>query len=383
MKMINLDHSATTPLREEVCEAMAPFYSEVFGNPSSLHSSGQGASRALEGCRKKVAGILGAGPGEIIFTSGGTESDNLAIQGVAHAAKNRGRHIITSAIEHSAVLKCCRHLEQEGYDVTYLPVDEHAMVDVESVISAIRPDTLLISIMLANNEVGTIQPIGDIGKRIEKESILFHTDAVQAAGKIPLRPDDLGVDLLSISGHKIYGPKGVGLLYVRRGTSIAPLMQGGGHEMGFRPGTENVAGVVGLAKALELAEQEREEFCRKISRLRHLLKKGIAESIADIRINEHPERHLPHILNVSFGSVDGEALLMILDTQGIWVSTGAACASGSSEASHVLRAMNVPEKLARGSIRFSLGRENTEDDIRRVLMTLPDIVAGLRLSRAV
>jgi cysteine desulfurase len=382
MKSINLDHSATTPVRKEVGEAMAPFFADVFGNPSSLHSAGQGARRAIEASRKKVAGILGVKADEIIFTSGGTEADNLAIKGVADAARNKGRHIITSAIEHSAVLNCCRHLERRGYEVTYLPVDERAVVDPEAVAAAIRPDTVLISIMLANNEVGTIQPIGDIGKQIEKENIPLHTDAVQAAGKIPLLPDALNVDLLSISGHKIYGPKGVGLLYIRQGTPIGPMMHGGGHEMGFRPGTENVAGIVGLARALELAEAEREAFCRKISRLRQLLKKGVAETIADVRINEHPEQHLPNILNISFGSVDGESLLLILDGKGIWVSTGAACASGSSDLSHVLKAMKVPERLARGSIRFSLGRQNTEADIRQVLGTLQHVVSVLRQTQA-
>lgn len=270
MKKINLDHSATTPVRAEVAEAMTPYFSDVFGNPSSLHSSGQGARRAIETCRKNVADILDVNADEIIFTSGGTESDNLALKGVAYAEQNKGRHIITSAIEHSAVLNCCRHLEQEGYELTYLPVDEHGVVDLESVISAMRSDTVLISVMLANNEVGTIQPIRKIGKLIGKESILFHTDAVQAAGKIPLRPDELNIDLLSISGHKIYGPKG------------------------------------------------------------------------------------------------------------IWVSTGAACSSGSRDASHVLKAMNVPGNMARGSIRFSLGRQNTEADIRQVLSTLPQIVSRLR-----
>lgn len=383
MNMINLDHSATTPIREEVGEAMTPFFSDVFGNPSSLHSSGQDARRAIEACRKKVAAILDVNAGEIFFTSGGTEADNLAVKGAAYAARDKGRHIITSSIEHSAVLNCCRHMEQEGYEVTYLPVDENGSVDPESVRSAIRPDTVLISVMLANNEVGTIQPVDEIGKLIEKENIVFHTDAVQAAGKIPLQPDALNIDLLSISGHKIYGPKGIGLLYIRRGTPIEPMLHGGHHEKGLRPGTENVAGIVGLAKALELAEQEREEFCRKISDLRKLLKKGIAESITDIRINEHPEQHLPNILNVSFGSVHGETLLLILDTQGIWVSTGAACSSGNSEASHVLKAMNVPEKLAGGSIRFSLGRQNTEAEIRQVLNTLPNIVSRLRQGKAV
>jgi cysteine desulfurase len=378
MNRVYLDHSATTPVREEVREAMAPFLADVFGNPSSLHAFGQDARRAIEASRKKAAGILGVNPGEVVFTSGGTESDNLAVKGAARAARNRGRHIITSSIEHSAVLKCCRHMEAEGYEVTYLPVDEHAMVEPGSVMAAIRPDTVLISIMLANNEVGTIQPIREIGELIGKENILLHTDAVQAAGKIPLRPDALNVDLLSISGHKIYGPKGVGLLYIRRGTPIEPLMHGGRHEMGIRPGTENVAGIVGLTKALELAEQEREEFCQRIGHLRQVLKNGISETVSDIRINEDPEHHLPNILNVSFGSVDGESLLLILDGKGICVSTGAACSSGDSEASHVLKAMNVPEKLAKGSIRFSLGRQNTDADIRRVLSTLPEIISILR-----
>ncbi len=382
MKNIYLDNSATTPVREEVVQAMAPYFSDVFGNPSSLHSAGQAARSAIEACRKKVAGILGVNADEIIFTSGGTEADNLAVKGAALAGRKKGNHIVTSAIEHSAVLNCCRHLQRHGCEVTYLPVDEHAWVDPEAVSAAIRPGTVLITIMLANNEVGTIQPIGDIGKLIKKENIVLHTDAVQAAGKIPLRPGTLDVDLLSISGHKINGPKGVGILYVRRGTSVEPLMHGGGHERGIRPGTENVAGIVGLAAALEFAEQEREAFCRKTSRLRQMLKSGITETLTDIRINEHPEHHLPNILNVSFGSVDGESLLLVLDGKGIRVSTGAACSSGSSEGSHVLKAMHVPEELAWGSIRFSLGRQNTEAEIRQVLKTLQHVVSVLRRSDA-
>jgi len=378
MKTVYMDHSATTPVREEVAEAMLPYFADTFGNASSIHTFGQKARNALEKARKNIANILGADPKEIIFTSGGTESDNYAIKGIAYSRRGIEKHIVTSSIEHSAILNCCQHLEQEGYEVTYLPVDEHCMVNPDEVERAIRPETILVSVMLANAEVGTIQPIKEIGKITRKRGILFHTDAVQAVGKIPVRIDALNVDLLSISGHKIYGPKGIGALYVRRGTPIVPLMYGGHHEMGYRPGTENLAAIAGLAKALELAEHEREAFYKRMNNLHSMLEKGIVDRVEHVEINGHPEKRLPNILNTSFKYIDGEALLLSLDMKGIAVSTGSACSSVSEEISHVLTAMNVPADVGRGTIRFSLGRLNDKDDISYVLETLPDIVIKLR-----
>jgi len=378
MKKVYMDHSATTPVREEVAEAMLPYYSDTFGNASSIHVFGQKARNALENARKGIANILGADSREIIFTSGGTESDNYAIKGIAYGRQGRQKHIVTSSIEHSAILSSCQYLEQEGYEITYLPVDEHGMVNPDEVERAIRPETILVSVMLANAEVGTIQPIREIGEITRKRGIPFHTDAVQAVGKIPVRVDELNIDLLSISGHKIYGPKGIGALYVCKGTPIVPLMHGGHHEMGYRPGTENVAAIAGLAKALELAEHEREDFYIKMSNMRSMLEKGISEKIERVKINGHPEKRLPNILNASFNFIDGEALLLSLDMKGIAVSTGSACSSDSKEVSHVLTAMDISPDVARGAIRFSLGRLNDEDDISYVLETLPDIVSRLR-----
>ena len=378
MRAVYLDHSATTPIREEVAEAMLPYVSEVFGNPSSIHTPGQRARKAVENARRGVAGILGAESGEVIFTSGGTESDNLAIKGVAYAGQGKGRHIVTSSIEHSAVLNCCQHLETEGYEVTYLPVDLHGLVAPDSVRDALKSETVLVSIMLANSEVGTIQPLKEIGDITRARGIPLHTDAVQAVGKIPVRADDLNIDLLSLSGHKIYGPKGIGTLYVRKGTPMVPLTHGGHHEMGIRPGTENVAALVGLTKAMELAEQEREGFFESMKTLRDMLERGINEKIEDIRFNGHPDKRLPNILNVSFEHIDGESLLLSLDMKGIAVSTGSACSSGSPEPSHVLIAMGANPDVAQGSLRFSLGWLNDKEDISYVLDVLPDVVATLR-----
>lgn len=378
MRQVYLDHSATTPMREEVVEAMLPYFSDAFGNASSIHTVGQKARRDLEDARNSFASLIGAHSKEVIFTSGGTESDNLAIKGIAYAKKGKGRHIITSSIEHSAVLNCCHYLEQEGFEVTYLPVDKHALVDADSVRDAIRSDTILVSIMLANSEVGSIQPIKEIGAITKEKGIPFHTDAVQAVGKVPISVDDLKVDLLSVSGHKIYGPKGVGALYATQGTSIVPLAYGGHHEMGYRPGTENVAGIVGLAKAMELAEQERGDFSQSMNMLRSMLEKGISERIEEVQFNGHPKKRLPNISNASFKFIDGESLLLSLDMSGIAVSTGSACASGSEEVSHVLTAMGIAPDVARGSLRFSLGRLNDEDDIAYVLEALPDLVSRLR-----
>jgi len=378
MKQVYLDHGATTPIREEVTEALLPYFSDAFGNASSIHTFGQRARKAMEDARRRVAHIMGAGPEEIIFTSGGTESDNLAIKGIAYASQGKGKHIVTSSIEHPAVLNCCQQLEREGYEVTYLPVDKFGLVNPDSVSDALKPETVLVSMMLANNEVGTIQPIKEIGEITKTRSIPFHTDAIQAVGKIPIIVDDLNVDLLSISGHKIYGPKGVGVLYTRKGTPIVPLMHGGSHEMGYRPGTENVADIVGLAKAMELADQEREDFSRRMNNLRSMLEKGIQEKIEEVQFNGHPEKRLPNMSNVSFKFIDGESLLLSLDMEGIAVSTGSACSSESEDSSHVLLAMGTAPDVARGSLRFSLGRLNDADDISYVLDVLPKAVATLR-----
>lgn len=378
MKPIYLDHSATTPVREEVTEVMCPYFSDVFGNASSIHGFGRRARKDLEDARKKVAEIIGADFREIFFTSGGTESDNLAVQGVVGTHKGHGGHIITSSIEHPAVLNTCRYLERQGYEVDYLPVDTNGLVSLETVQAALRPDTVLVSMMLANNEVGTIQPIRKIGELTKAQGIPLHTDAVQAMGKIPVNVDDLNVDLLSISAHKIYGPKGVGLLYVNQNTPFTPLFYGGRHEQGYRPGTENMAGVMGLAKAIELAELERDYFFRNMSHLRSLLETGILQKVKAAQFNGHTEKRLPNVSNISFHSVDGEMLLYVLDGKKIAVSTGAACSSGSREVSHVLTAMGLSSELSAGSLRFSLGRLNNEDDIHYVLDILPEVIAGLR-----
>lgn len=378
MRNIYLDHSATTPVRSEVFEAMQPYFTEFFGNASSIHGVGQKARKDLEIARKKVADILGARFDEIYFTSGGTESDNLAILGVARSVCDSGRHIITSAIEHPAVLNSCRHLEQQGYDVDYLPVDSDGRIDPQAVEAVIRPDTILVSIMLANNEVGTLQPIQAIGEITKARGIPLHTDAVQAIGKISVKVEDLNVDLLTVAGHKIHGPKGTGLLYVNHRTKFTPLFFGGHHERGYRPGTENVASIIGLTKAMELAGGERNDFFAEMHRLRSILEDGICEKIDRVQINGHKQERLPNLTNISFHAVDGEALLYILDSKGVAVSTSAACSSGSTGVSHVLAAMGLSSETAGGSIRFSMGRLNREDDIHHVLTLLPDIIARLR-----
>jgi len=378
MNRIYLDHSATTLVRDEVAEEMLPYFSALFGNASSIHSFGREARKAVQNARKKIAGMIGADLTEVVFTSGGTESDNLALMGCAFARRKAGRHIVTSSIEHPAVLNCCQHLEQEGFEVTYLPVDGKGMVDPMSVEEGIRPDTVLVSIMLANNEVGTIQPISEIGEITRSMGIPLHTDAVQALGKLPVTVNRLHADLISMSGHKIYGPKGIGILYIRKGISFTPLMHGGHHEMGFRPGTENVAAIVGLAKSMELAELERKDFFEKTFGLRSALEAGIKKHIENVAINGHTKKRLPNISNVSFKNTDGESLLMILDSLGIAVSTGSACSSGSTEPSHVLSAMGITSELASGNLRFSFGKSNDRDDICRVLEVLPEIVAKLR-----
>jgi len=339
---------------------------------------GQRAKRALEEARQSVARALGAHPKEIYFTSGGTESNNLAIKGVARANGDRGRHLITSPIEHHAVLNTLHHLETQGYEITYLPVDGQGIVDLNTLEHSIRNDTILISIMLANNEVGTIEPLFEIAALARRKGILLHTDAVQAVGKVPVDVDDLGVDLLSLTAHKLYGPKGTGALYVRQGTRIAPLLHGGHQERTMRPGTENIPGIVGLATATNLACHDLDSESAHLAGLRNRLERGIRDRIQDVRMNGHPELRLPNILNMSFARAEGESLLLALDLRGIAVSTGSACAAGSTEPSHVLRAMGVDSLLAQGSLRFSLGRDNDEDDIDYVLDSLAGIVPRLR-----
>jgi len=388
MKRVYLDHNATTPTHPEVVKAMLPYYQEIFGNPSSIHQFGQQARKALDESREKVAEFIGAKPEEIVFTSGGTEANNLAIKGVAYANQARGKHIITSAIEHHAVLNPCKYLEERDFKVTYLGVDKYGLIDPEEVRKAVSDETILVTIMHANNEVGTIEPIEEIGKIIKelnesrikdnKPKIYFHTDAVQTVGKIPIDVDKLNVDLLSLSGHKLYGPKGIGALYIRKGTRIESQIQGGHHERNRRAGTENVPGIVGLAKAIEIAEETMEEESIRLTYLRDKLCSGISEKIDNVYLNGHPGKRLPNTLSMCFEFVEGESIILNLDLKGIAVSSGSACTSGSLEPSHVLKAMGVEPALAQGSIRFSLGKDNTEEDIDYILEVLPEIISRLR-----
>lgn len=378
MKRIYLDYAATTPTHPEVVEAMLPYFSGAFGNPSSLYNCGQAAKEALEEVRARVANLIGAQSKEIVFTSGGTESDNSAIKGVAYANRDKGNHIITTAIEHHAVLETCRFLETEGFSVTYLPVDGYGTVAPEDVRKAITNKTTLISVMQANNEVGTIEPIAEIGKIAREAGLYFHTDAVQTAGHIPINVDEFGVDLLSISAHKLYGPKGVGALYIRKGTKLLPFMHGGEQEGSRRASTENVPGIVGFGKAVELAQQETNEEAERITSLRDKLINGLLERIDHVRLNGHPRNRLPNNVNVSVAFVEGESMCLNLDLAGICAATGSACSSASEEPSHVLMALGVPPQEAHGSLRFSLGKWTTEEDIDKVIELLPQIVAKLR-----
>jgi cysteine desulfurase len=378
MRRIYLDHAATTPTHPEVVKAMLPYFTDAFGNPSSIHSYGQEAKGAVEEARTKVAELIGARSEEIVFTSGGTEADNYALKGVANANKHKGNHIITTSIEHHAVLEACKFLEKGGFQITYLPVDKYGLVDPEDVRKAITNKTILVSVMHANNEVGTIESVEEIGEFAKEAGIYFHSDAVQTVGHIPVNVDKLKVDLLSISAHKLYGPKGVGALYVRKGTKLVPLMHGGEHEKRRRAGTENVPGIVGLGKATELAGQEIGKEVERLAYLRDKLIKGLGDKIDHIRLNGHPTKRLPNNVNVSVDFVEGESMLLNLDLEGICASTGSACSSANLEPSHVLLALGLPPEQAHGSLRFSLGRENTEADVERVLEVLPGIVAKLR-----
>ncbi len=378
MKRVYFDHNATTPVRPEVLEAMLPFYRETFGNPSSVHHFGREAHRHLEAGRSQVAAAIHAKPEEIVFTGGGTEADNLAIQGVVAANAKKGKHIVTSRIEHHAVLRSCQFLEKQGYPVTYLPVGKDGRVSLEEVAKAIRPETVLITVMAANNETGVLQPIREIGGLARERGILFHTDAVQALGKIPISVENLPADLISLSAHKIYGPKGVGALYIRKGTRVQPLLHGGHHEHGKRAGTENVAGIVGFGKACEFAVSELAEESARLALLRNRLCSDIGEKIESVFLNGHPAERLPNTLNMSFAYVEGEAIVLGLDMKGVAVATGSACTSGTLEPSHVLTAMGVEAALAQGSIRFSLGRDNTLEDVATAVPALAEVVARLR-----
>lgn len=383
---IYLDHAAATPLDRRVEKSMRPFFRKEFGNPSSFHTSGKSAKDAIQAARKKIAGILHVGSDEILFTSGGTESDNLAVLGVARANVAHGKHLIVSAIEHHAVLEAAMFLEKkEGFSVTYLKPDRDGIITPDQVFEALRPDTTLVSIMYANNEIGTIEPISEIGNVIQKYRSerknafpVFHTDACQAAGYSDVNVEKLHVDLLTLNGSKIYGPKGIGLLYLHRGLKIQPLQFGGAQERGLRPGTENVACIVGLAEAFEIVQMEKEKESARLSELRDFFIKELLACLPKIRLNGHATQRIPNNVNISVMDVEGEALLLYLDAAGIYASTGSACASASLDPSHVILALGLPYEVAHGSLRFSLGRETTKKDIKYVLKVIPALVEKLR-----
>lgn len=375
-RRVYLDHNASTPLHPEVVAAMLPYFGERFGNPSSVHSFGREAREGLEGAREGIARFLRAGKDEVIFTSGGTESDNLAIKGVA-VAQSAG-HIITSQIEHHAVLRSCQALESEGFAVTYLPVDQDGMVDPDDVRQAIRRDTLLITVMHANSEVGTIQPVEALGRIAKERGIPFHVDGVQTFGKVPIDLDAFGIDLLSFSSHKIYGPKGIAGLYIRKGTKLVAIQHGGEHERRRRAGTENVPGIVGFGKAVEVRARDMEAEALRLRALRDRLWTGISSTVPEVRLNGHATRRLPGTLNLSFRHVEAESVVLGLDLKGVGASAGSACTSGNVEPSHVLVAMGVPLDWAMGAVRATLGRANSPDEIDYVLEVLPPLVERLR-----
>ena len=381
MKRIFMDHASTTKVDKEVIDAMLPFFSEYYGNPSSIHSFGRETHDAVDQSRKKVADLLHANGDEIIFTAGGTEADNIAIKGIAYKNKNKreskGPHIITSSIEHPAVLETCEHLEKQGFKVNYLPVDEYGIVKVDELQESISKNTFLITIMFANNEIGTIEPMQEIGKIAKENSILFHTDAVQAIGKVPVDVNKMNIDLLALSSHKMYGPKGVGASYIRNGVKLQPIVHGGGHEKGLRSSTHNVPGIIGLGKACELAEKRMEKDTKYIADLRDKLIKNVLQ-IEESYLNGHPEKRLCNNAHFRFTGVEGESLLLALDEKGIATSTGSACSSIKLKASHVLTAIGLNPVELHGSIRLSLGRESTEDEILYVSESLSEVVGKLR-----
>jgi cysteine desulfurase len=378
MKRIYLDYAATTPVDPQVLKAMQPYFFEEFGNPSSIHSFGQEAKKAIEEAREKVASFLGAKPEEIIFTSGGTESNNFAVEGVAYAQEKKGNHIVTTAIEHHAITEPCKFLEKHGFKVTYVGVDKYGLVNPSDIQKAITDKTILVSVMHANNEIGTIQPIAEIGKIAREKGISFHTDAVQTVGHIPTNVDELNVDLLSLSAHKFYGPKGVGVLYVRKGTRIERFLHGGDQEKGRRASTHNTPGIVGLAKALELCQEKMQDEAKFQMYLRDKLIKEIQNKISEVYLNGHPTLRLPNNVNFSIKYIEGESILLNLDMLGIAASTGSACTSTSLEPSHVLLAIGLSHEIAHGSLRLTLGRWTEEDDVDYLLQNLPPVVEKLR-----
>ncbi|MXV76810.1 cysteine desulfurase NifS [Candidatus Poribacteria bacterium] len=381
MQRIYLDYNATTPLRTEARDAMMPYLTEAFGNGSSIHAYGREARNAIDTAREQVAELIGAkSPSEIVFTGSGTEADNHAIKGLTELQKSRGEgnHIITSSVEHHAVLHTCQYMEQRGYEVTYLPVDRYGRIRTEQLRSAIRDTSILITIMHVNNENGTIQPLEEICEIAQEHEILVHTDAIQSVGKLNVNAQELGVNLLSLSGHKIYAPKGIGVLYIRRGSRLANLVHGGSHERNRRAGSENVPAIVGLGVAAELAKHDRETYSQHLTKLTNRLRDGLNANIERLHYNGHPDYCAPGTLNVSFESVEGESLILRLDMEGICVSTGSACTSGSMEPSHVLAALGLPPRLAQGTVRFSLGRNTTEAEIDTVIEKLPKVIKQMR-----
>jgi cysteine desulfurase len=377
-RIVYMDHSATTYTKKEVLEAMIPYYNEHFGNPSSIYSIAGDSKKAIDAARVQVAKALGADPDEIYFTSGGSESDNWAIKGVAFANRRKGNHIITSAIEHHAVLQTCKYLEKEGFTVTYLPVDRYGMVDPADLEKAITDKTILVSVMFANNEIGTIEPIAALGAVAHNHKVYFHTDAVQVIGNVKVDVKAQNIDMLSLSAHKFYGPKGIGALYIKKGVKIDNLIHGGGQERKRRAGTENIAGIVGLGKAIELATADIDGHNRRIRGMRDRLLQGILANIPDTHLNGHKEKRLPGNINISFEFIEGESMLLWLDDEGICASTGSACTSGSLEPSHVLLATGLPVEISHGSLRLTLGDINTEQDVDFVLEVLPRVVSRLR-----
>ena len=381
MNRIYLDHNATTPLHPEVLEAMTPYLTNRFGNGSSIHAYGREARNAIDTAREQVADLIGAkSPSEIVFTSSGTEADNHAIKGLAELqrSRNAGHHIITSSVEHHAVLHTCQHMEKHGFDVTYLPVDRYGRIHLDALREAICEGTILISIMHANNETGTVQPIAEVAEIAAADGIPLHTDAVQSVGKLPLDVQELEISLLSLSAHKLYGPKGIGVLYIRRGTRLENLMHGGSHERNRRAGSENVPAIVGLGAAAQIAKTSRESCVEHLDTLTRKLREGLHEKLDGLHENGHPDHCLPGTLNISFEFVEGESLILRLDMEGICVSTGSACTSGSMEPSHVLAALGIQPQLAQGTVRFSLGRDNTEAEIDEVIEKVPKIIEQMR-----
>jgi len=379
MRTVYMDHAAGKPVDERVLEAMMPYFTEKYGNPSSVHSFGNEARKTIDEARGRVAELTGAErTNEIIFTSGGTESNNLAIEGVAYRNKAKGNHIITSSIEHMSVMNTCKHLSKQGFEVTYLPVDRHGFVDLQALEKEITDKTILVSIMYANGEIGTVEPIGKIGEIAHGKGAYFHVDAVAATGQIPMDVQKENIDLLSLSSNDMYGPRGVGALYIRTGTGIQPVVYGGGQERGLRSGTENLPGIVGMGKAAEIAKAEMKIEAARLTNLRDKLIKGILDSIPESYLNGHPTERLPNNVNVRFSYIEGESLILSLDMEGVACSSGSACTSKTLEPSHVLLAIGLKHEEAHGSLLFTLGKQNTEDDVKYVLDLLPGIVKRLR-----